>query len=55
MTVCGGSQISITESVWDIAEYLRCPEQLRGIRGGNRLPGFIPALNGMTQHGAKLT
>jgi hypothetical protein len=33
----------LTESEWDIIEYHRCPEKLRGIKWGSRLPGFLPA------------
>lgn len=33
----------VTDSEWDIWEYHRCPENLRGVRWGNRLPGFLPA------------
>lgn len=32
-----------TASEWDIWEYQRCPENLRGVRWGDRLPGFLPA------------
>jgi hypothetical protein len=32
-----------TDSEWDIDQYRRCPEHLRGIRWGKRLPGFLPA------------
>ncbi|MFS0716876.1 hypothetical protein ABC337_15140 [Arthrobacter sp. 1P04PC] len=32
-----------TASEWDIWEYHRCPENLRGVRWGDRLPGFLPA------------
>jgi hypothetical protein len=33
----------VTDSEWDIEEYRRCPEKLRGIRWGDRPPGFLPA------------
>lgn len=33
----------VTDSEWDIEEYSRCPENLRSIRWGNRLPGFLPS------------
>lgn len=33
----------VTDSEWDIEEYRRCPEHLRAIRWGDRLPGFVPA------------
>lgn len=33
----------VTDSEWDIEEYRRCPEKFRGIRWGDRLPGFLPA------------
>jgi len=33
----------VTDSEWDIEEYRRCPANLRGVRWGKRLPGFIPA------------
>ncbi|SDL61376.1 hypothetical protein SAMN04487916_111101 [Arthrobacter sp. ov407] len=32
----------VTDSEWDIEEYRRCPKNLRGIRWGDRLPGFLP-------------
>lgn len=32
----------LTASEWDIIEYHACPENLRSIRWGNRLPGFLP-------------
>lgn len=32
----------ITDSEWDLEEYRRCPESLRGVRWGDRLPGFLP-------------
>jgi hypothetical protein len=32
-----------TASEWDIWEYHRCPEKLRAVRWGGRLPGFLPA------------
>lgn len=31
-----------TDSEWDIWEYHRCPVQLRGVRWGNTMPGFVP-------------
>ncbi|VXB24164.1 conserved hypothetical protein [Arthrobacter sp. 9V] len=31
----------VTESEWDIDEYNRCPEWLRGVQWGKRLPGFL--------------
>jgi hypothetical protein len=31
-----------TNSEWDIDQYNRCPESLRAIRWGKRLPGFLP-------------
>lgn len=33
----------VSDSDWDTEEYRRCPKHLRGIRWGNRLPGFLPA------------
>lgn len=33
----------VTDSEWDIEEYRRCPEHLRGVRWGKRLPGFLPS------------
>lgn len=33
----------VSDSEWDIEEYRRCAENLRGVRWGNRLPGFLPA------------
>jgi hypothetical protein len=41
--VPAGNVRRVTESEWDIEEYRRCPENLRGIRWGDRLPGFLPA------------
>ncbi len=32
----------VTNSEWDIDEYNRCPEWLRSIQWGKRLPGFLP-------------
>ena len=32
----------VTASEWDIDQYRRCPANLRHIRWGNRLPGFLP-------------
>lgn len=32
----------LTASEWDIIEFQRTPENLRMIRWGNRLPGFLP-------------
>jgi hypothetical protein len=32
----------VTASEWDIIEYDSCPPELRGIRWGDRLPGFLP-------------
>lgn len=32
----------LTASEWDIIEYHRCPPELRAIRWGDRLPGFLP-------------
>ncbi|SDK78650.1 hypothetical protein [Arthrobacter sp. ok362] len=37
-----GNVRRVTDSEWDIEEYRRCPEKLRPIRWGNRLPGFLP-------------
>jgi len=34
---------AVTDSEWDIWEYHRCPPNLRGVRWGDRLPGFLPA------------
>ena len=33
----------VGDSEWDIWEYHRCPENLRGVRWAQRLPGFLPA------------
>ncbi|MDQ0756059.1 hypothetical protein [Arthrobacter sp. B3I4] len=33
----------VTASEWDIWEYHRCPANLRHVRWGDRLPGFLPA------------
>ncbi len=38
-----GNVERVTDSDWDIEAYRRCPEHLRNIRWGNRLPGFLPA------------
>lgn len=32
----------LTPSEWDIIEYHHCPENLRPVRWGKRLPGFLP-------------
>lgn len=32
----------LTPSEWDIIEYHQCPAELRPIRWGYRLPGFLP-------------
>jgi hypothetical protein len=32
----------LTASEWDIIEYQRCPENLKQVRWGSRLPGFLP-------------
>lgn len=32
----------VTNSEWDIDEYNRCPEWLRVVQWGKRLPGFLP-------------
>lgn len=33
----------VTDSEWDVDEYNRCPEWLRPVQWGKRLPGFLPA------------
>ena len=38
-----GNVLRVNDSEWDIEEYRRCPEKLRGVRWANRLPGFLPA------------
>lgn len=38
-----GSVRRVTDSEWDIFEYRRCPANLRGVRWGGRLPGFLTA------------
>lgn len=38
-----GSVRCVTDSDWDIWEYHRCPPELRALRWGDRLPGFLPA------------
>lgn len=38
-----GSVRLVTDSDWDVWEYWRCPENLRPVRWGDRLPGFLPA------------
>lgn len=40
--VPAGNVERVTDSEWDIEEYRRCPDHLRGIRWGSRLPGFLP-------------
>jgi hypothetical protein len=40
--VPAGNVRRVTDSQWDIEEYRRCPEHLRGVRWGTRLPGFLP-------------
>lgn len=37
-----GNVRRLTASEWDIIEYNQCPPERRGIRWGNRLPGFLP-------------
>ncbi|WNT44928.1 hypothetical protein SEA_ABBYDAISY_33 [Arthrobacter phage AbbyDaisy] len=32
----------LTDSEWDIIQYHQCPENLRHIQWGKRLPGFLP-------------
>jgi hypothetical protein len=39
--VPAGNVRRVTDSEWDIEEYHRCPEKLRAIQWGNRLPGFL--------------
>lgn len=39
--VPAGNVRRVTGSEWDIEEYRRCPEKLRSIRWGKRLPGFL--------------
>lgn len=41
--VPAGNIRRVTDSEWDVHEYHRCPQHLRGIRWGSRLPGFLPA------------
>lgn len=38
-----GNVERVNDSDWDIEEYRRCPPELRGVRWGNRPPGFLPA------------
>ncbi|MET1086948.1 MAG: hypothetical protein ABWY04_07490 [Arthrobacter sp.] len=38
-----GNVERLSDSEWDVEEYRRCPDNLRHIRWGNRLPGFLPA------------
>lgn len=40
--VPAGNVRKVTDSEWDINEYRHCPEHLRSIRWGHRLPGFLP-------------
>jgi len=39
----GSAVERVTDSEWDIWEYHRCPENLRRVRWGDRLPGMLPA------------
>lgn len=39
--VPAGNVRRVTDSEWDIDEYRRCPEHLRGVRRGERLPGML--------------
>jgi hypothetical protein len=32
----------LTPSEWDVIEFHACPENLRHVRWGKRLPGFLP-------------
>lgn len=32
----------LTDSEWDVIQFHRCPENLRSVRWGKRLPGFLP-------------
>ncbi|AYR00915.1 hypothetical protein PP636_gp58 [Arthrobacter phage Hestia] len=32
----------LTDSEWDIIQYHQCPENLRHVQWGKRLPGFLP-------------
>ncbi|WP_427130283.1 hypothetical protein [Pseudarthrobacter sp. S9] len=41
--VPAGNVRRVTDSEWDIEKYRRCPENLRAVRWGKRLPGFLPA------------
>lgn len=41
--VDGSAVERATASEWDIWEYHRSPANLRGVRWGDRLPGFLPA------------
>lgn len=43
MWVDGDAVELATPSEWDIWEFHRCPENIRGVRWGDRLPGFLPA------------
>lgn len=36
-----GNVRRVTDSEWDIWEYHRCPPNIRGVRWGARLPGFL--------------
>jgi hypothetical protein len=36
-----GSVRRVTDSEWDIEEYRRCPEHLRSVRWGARMPGCV--------------
>jgi hypothetical protein len=40
--VPAGSVRRVNDSEWDIWEYWRCPANLRAVRWGDRLPGFLP-------------
>jgi hypothetical protein len=41
--VPAGNIRRVTDSEWDIEDYRRCPENLRGIQWGTRFPGFLPS------------
>lgn len=40
--VPAGDVRRVADSEWDIWEYHRCPANLRSVRWGDRLPGFLP-------------
>jgi hypothetical protein len=40
--VPAGNVRRVTDSEWDVEEYRRCPDHLRGIQWDAQLPGILP-------------